>query len=154
MKLIILMLGLLSQPSFAEFGNWFPVGKTEAITIYRDKTQCEEIEGQECFTLNTNEKDADGNLIHKTPHEYEVRETQVLDFSKPNFGEVYSKTACDTYDHCTKKIYEGFSCESGDQLKIEENSFFPGYKMYCLQHLGYQAETVKVMVKINQGAQE
>lgn len=50
MKILILILFLIPSFCFADFGNFFPVGKVGAKTYYDTKSQCETAEGQKCFS--------------------------------------------------------------------------------------------------------
>lgn len=123
----------------AHAGQFFPVGKSGAVTYYTSVERCESTEGQACF--DTTGKDL---------RYHEIQTIQENDLSKPIQKTRYNVTACSSDEDCNAQVQAAGAsfCESGDTFSILENSLMPGWTFGCTGISGYEQRTVTTLVEV------
>jgi len=135
MKTIILIL-LFTNSVFAA-GNWFPIGKNGAKTIYTQNPKCEMVEGQKCF-----------DITNKDPRFHETQTSMVDDPSKPIMKAPYNSINCDSSNDCNAKILDGsITCIASDNPSYVKNPVLPGFTMSCTGIAGYEQMQQTILVE-------
>lgn len=139
MKIQIFIATIFFLNIYANAGTpFFPVGKTNAKTYYKDKAKCEAQEGQACY-----------DITGKDLRFHSVQTGEVDDPSKPIYKTKYNVTACSNSQDCANKLSAEASpfCEEGDYPQIKENSLMPGYSYFCAGITGYEQIEAQVLVE-------
>lgn len=128
MKTQILFITLFLFCNYAN-ANFYPVGKSGATTIYKQKSACELNEGHACF-----------DITGKDLRYWVLETTQVNDMDKPLWKAHYDVESCDepTGDCQTMQQAKTCSDEQGDIAQVFPNALLPGYKVVCTRLLGYE----------------
>jgi hypothetical protein len=134
MKKLFLVLFFLSLKVQA-VPNWYPVGKTDAKTVYMDKSKCEKIEKQECF-----------NVFSKNRYTHSVSE--IDDINSPIYREISEspvQISCQDIEDCKSKMGGVCDADEGSQPAITDDdswlSFFgitDPYFVYCAKITSYK----------------
>jgi len=131
--LIVFLVSIFSTASLAT-GNYFPVGKSGAKTVYRNLAKCQQVEGSVCY-----------DITKKDLRFHVVQAGEVDDLTKPILKTNYNVTACDDVPSCQASALAK-TCGQGDYAAWKENSFLPGYSVYCTGIEGYEKKLATDLV--------